>query len=554
MAEAGPITQVGAAESPASSGATPVSPRPTRFDLRIGVRGIGFVVVLAAIVVSLFSVASLSSPNIPLAIRNDDLDRAISGLAAGIAAMAALLQWNRYREDKDPSALLLATALLVLAAENAFSLLVAITGLQDALGFSLRNPGQAPIYGWILSRALAGTLFGLAALAQLRHWKRSPPAAPFAVTLAALVPFMFIVLRALEPMLPTLYDVRGIDLIFGPSRALGIASGMTASLFTLNLLAAVMLVAAAQLFRNVFQSTSHRQSLLLSYALFIGTLGQLQFAIVPPSYFGLVSAGDFIRVGFYISIVLAFDADTLATLRELRLSRAKVEELRLAELAEAEELQQAEMAEAVLEERSRLARDLHDGLAQELWLAKLRLGRLLKAVGNDQVGVDHEAGALSGAIDSAIAQARLAVIAMNIRPGDSHDLETALARYVYDVTERLDLPVTFRVERPAPPLDVRVSEEILRAVHEALHNVRKHADATSATVVLDGEEGVVKVSIRDDGRGLGPGHERRGYGLANMRARMEALGGHVWIESPGFGTIVRLEVPAPAVGAEAAAT
>jgi signal transduction histidine kinase len=198
---------------------------------------------------------------------------------------------------------------------------------------------------------------------------------------------------------------------------------------------------------------------------------------------------------------------------------------------------------AVLEERRRMARDLHDGLAQELWLAKLRFGRLLKAVGRDQAEVDREAAALSGAIDSAIAEARLAVIAMNVRPGDSHDLETALARYVYDVTERLDLPVEFRVDRPAPPLDVRVSEEILRAVHEALHNVRKHAEATSATVVLDAEDGIVRVSVSDDGRGIRGGHERRGYGLTSMRERMAALGGSVSIESPGFGTVVRLEVP-----------
>jgi signal transduction histidine kinase len=531
MADAGPMHA--AAESPAAPRVRVGPPRAVRSGL-LDVRGIGFVVVLAAIVVSVFAVAALSSPNIPLAIRNDDLDRAISGLAAGVAAMAALLQWNRYREDKDLAALLLATALLVLASENAFSLSVAITGLQDALGFSLRNPGQAPIYGWILSRALAGTLFGLAAVAQLRGWKRSAPAAPLALTLVAVVPVMFVVLRAVERMLPTLYDVRGLEGIFGPSRALGIAPGMTASLFTLNLLAAVMLVAAAQLYRGVYRSTSNRQSLLLSYALFIGTLGQLQFAIVPPSYFGLVSAGDFIRVAFYVSIVLAFDADTLATLRELRISRAKVEEL-----------QHAETAKAVLGERSRLARDLHDGLAQELWLAKLRFGRLLAAVGRDQAEVDREARALSAAIDSAIAEARLAVIAMNVRPGDSHDLETALARYVYDVSERLDLAVNFRVERPAPPLDVHVSEEILRAVHEALHNVRKHAEASTATVVLDGEDELVRVSITDDGQGLKPGHEGRGYGLASMRERMEALGGRVWIESPGFGTVIRLEVPAP---------
>jgi signal transduction histidine kinase len=267
-------------------------------------------------------------------------------------------------------------------------------------------------------------------------------------------------------------------------------------------------------------------------------MSQIQFAVVPPSYFGLVSAGDILRVAFYVAVVLVFDADTLSTLRELRLSRSKVEELR-----------EAETTQAVLEERSRLAREIHDGLAQELWLAKLRFGRLLKAVGGERAELDHEAAALSAAIDSAIAEARLAVIAMNVRPGQSHDLEAALARYVQDVTERLDMPVAFKVERPAPPLSVHASEQILRAVHEALHNVRKHAEASSATVVLGGAEGLVRVSVSDDGRGLQPGAMSKGYGLTNMRERVEALGGQLLVESPGWGTRIVVEVPAPPAAA-----
>ena len=498
------------------------------------VRSAGFIVAIGAVAFSLVAFAGLVSPAVPLAIRNDDLDRAITGLAAGIAAMAAILQWNRYREDEEPAALLLATALLVLAAENAVSLVVAITGLQDSLGFSIRSAGQAPIYGWIFSRAIAGALFGLAARAELRGWVRSPRS-PVLFAIGATVPVIlaFPVLRFLEPVLPTLYDVSAIErLVSQPS--VGIPPGMTPSIVAINFLVAVVLVAAAQLYRQVYARTHRRQSILLSYALFIGALAQIQFAVVPPSYLGLVSAGDVLRVAFYASLVLVFDADTLSTLRELRLSRGKIEELR-----------EAEMTQAVLEERSRLAREIHDGLAQELWLAKLRFGRLLKAVGRDQAELDREAAALSGAIDSAIAEARLAVIAMNVRPGQSHDLEAALARYVHDVTERLDLPVSFLVERPAPPLSVNASEQILRAVHEALHNVRKHADASSASVVLGGDDGIVRVSVSDDGRGIQPGDVSGGYGLKNMRERVEALGGRLRIESPGTGTLIVVEVPAP---------
>jgi signal transduction histidine kinase len=137
------------------------------------------------------------------------------------------------------------------------------------------------------------------------------------------------------------------------------------------------------------------------------------------------------------------------------------------------------------------------------------------------------------------------VIAMNVRPGQSHDLEAALGRYVQVVTDRLDLPVTFKVERPAPPLSVHASEQILRAVHEALHNVRKHAEASSATVVLGGADGLVRVTVSDDGRGLQPGAMSRGYGLTNMRERVEALGGQLHVDSPGWGTRIVVEVPAP---------
>ena len=503
---------------------------------RADLRGVGVVVVVVAVAVSLFALASLLSPAIPLAVQNQDLDRVITSLAAGIAAMAALLQWNRFREAREPAALLLATALLVLAAENGFNLFVAIVGLGDDLGFSVSSPGQAPIYGWIVARAIAAAFFGLAALSELRHWRWTPRwPALFALGVTGIVVVDFPLWRAAESSLPVLYETSGLARVLGTEAQAGVAPGMTPSLIAVNAMIAIVLVVAAALHRQVYRRTGRRQSVLLGFALFIGALVQVQFAIVPPSYLGLVSAGDVLRVAFYVALVLVIDADTLSALRELRISQARVEELK-----------DAEMTRAVLEERSRLARDLHDGLAQELWLAKLRLGKLLNAAGRDDAEYEREAGALGAAIDSAIAEARLAVIAINVRPGEAQDLEHALARYVHDVTERLDLPVAFRADRPAPPLEVRTSEEILRSVHEALHNVRKHADATSATVVLDSEDGWVRVSVSDDGKGIGPGDESTGFGLKQMRERVEAMGGRLRVESLGYGTTVTLEVPAVA--------
>ncbi|HYN68599.1 MAG TPA: sensor histidine kinase, partial [Candidatus Eisenbacteria bacterium] len=201
-------------------------------------------------------------------------------------------------------------------------------------------------------------------------------------------------------------------------------------------------------------------------------------------------------------------------------------------------------ARVVVAERARLAREVHDGLAQDLWLAKLRIGRVVNALGN-RPAFDQEVLALEATIDDAIGETRLAIVAMSVRPDEPQDLETALGRYVRDLTQRMDIPVTFRAETGIPPLSPQASEEILRAVHEALTNVRRHAEASSAKVVLDADAGMVRVSIEDDGRGipLGAAERSTGYGLPSMRRRVESIGGQLRLESHGWGTRVIVQVP-----------
>jgi signal transduction histidine kinase len=495
------------------------------------------IVVSFALVVSVVSIAGIVSPAIPLAIRNDDLDRAISGVAAGIAAMAALLQWNRYREDQDPPALLQASALLVLAAANGANLVIGIAGLGDDWGFTFASPGQAPVYGWLVSRFLAAALFALAAVAELRTWSFEPrPAWAFAIGMATLAALAFPFFSLFEERLPILYDVAGLASLTQPEGQSGVAPGTTATIIAANLLLTALLIAAARLHKIIAIRTGRPQASLLSLALIIGALSQLQFAIVPPSYFGLVSAGDLLRVAFYGYLVLVFDADTLTTMHELRVSQDRVEELR-----------ESDLNRVVVAERARLSREVHDGLAQDLWLAKLRIGRLVKAFG-DKAAFDQEARALDAAIDDAIAEARLAIVAMNVRPDEPQNLEMALGRYVRDLTQRMDIPVTFRAGTRIPPLPAQASEEILRAVHEALTNVRRHAEASSAKVILDADEEYVRVAVEDDGRGIPAGAIERssGYGLKGMRQRIESIGGELQVDSRGWGTRVLVKIPAPA--------
>lgn len=497
-------------------------------------RPLDVIIVGFALVVSVISIGGIVSPVIPLAIVNEDLDRAISGIAAGIAAMAALLQWNRYRENQELPALLQTSALLVLAAANLAALAIGIADLRDEFGFSLQAPGQAPIYAWFVTRFLAAVLFALAAVAEIKRWTFQPrPAWSIALGTAALAVFAFPFFALFENRLPILYDVNGLDRLLHPEGPTGVAPGTTPAIIAANLALTVLLVAAARLHRMVGARSGKQQATLLSLALIIGALSQLQFAIVPPSYFGLVSAGDLLRVAFYGYLVLVFDADTLSTMRDLKRSRERLEAVR-----------ETDLARVVVAERARLAREVHDGLAQDLWLAKLRISRLVNAVGN-RPAFDQEVLALEATIDDAIGETRLAIVAMNVRPDEPQDLETALGRYVRDLNQRMDIPVTFRADTKIPRLSPQASEEILRAVHEALTNVRRHAEAFSAKVVLDADDGMVRVLIEDDGRGIPLGATERstGYGLTSMRERVESIGGHLRLESHGWGTRVMVQVP-----------
>lgn len=203
-----------------------------------------------------------------------------------------------------------------------------------------------------------------------------------------------------------------------------------------------------------------------------------------------------------------------------------------------------ERALAAAEERERLARELHDGLAQDLWLAKLKTGRLaaLADLGEDARALTGEVGA---AVEAGLVEAREAVAAMRLTSLEHADLAELLRRTLEDFEDRFGLRVEFECQANLPPLPPRVEAEVLRIAQEALTNVRRHADATVVRVraALDGDRLVIEV--RDNGLGfdaeaVGPGT----YGLAGMRERAALIGGTLEVRSaPRKGTGVRLDVP-----------
>lgn len=233
-----------------------------------------------------------------------------------------------------------------------------------------------------------------------------------------------------------------------------------------------------------------------------------------------------------------------ALVRESQARQRALDELETARA----HLATAERARAVAAERERLAREIHDTLAQGLSAIEL----LLRAAG-DSIGRDDEraAGLVGQARTAArdnLAEARRFVYALSPADLDQSSLPDALAR-VADRVQQSGTAVRVRTEGRQRPLAVSVETALLRVAQSALANVEQHARAGHADVVLSFGPDRVRLEIGDDGVGFDPGPG--GFGLRAMRSRVTELGGSVEVDTaPGRGTRVAVTLPALERGAE----
>ena len=204
----------------------------------------------------------------------------------------------------------------------------------------------------------------------------------------------------------------------------------------------------------------------------------------------------------------------------------------------------------VLEERTRIAREMHDSIAQVLGALHLRLRMLetFDAVTGDAETAAAEVQALAETCDEAYRDVREVIL--GLRDADRRDvgLEESLRDYVAKYTAQSGVTARFHNETGAPlALSPRTEVHLVRVVQEALTNVRKHARATTATVTVTASEASTVFTIADDGQGFREergGRPDEGYGLFTMRDRMALLRGTLTISSrPGGGTRVVATVP-----------
>jgi signal transduction histidine kinase len=212
------------------------------------------------------------------------------------------------------------------------------------------------------------------------------------------------------------------------------------------------------------------------------------------------------------------------------------------------ELAAAEREGGRLAERQRLARDIHDTLAQGFVSIVLQLQAAEREL---PAGADAARRHLERARRTArdnLAEARRLVWDLRPEPLRAASLGEALGRLADRLAEETGMAATATVTGTPRPLSPDAEITLLRVTQEALANVSKHASAGRVALTLSYMDGEAALDVRDDGVGFAPGAgtvgTNGGLGLPGMKERVEALGGRLAVESgPGRGTTIAVTVP-----------
>ncbi|MFI5908714.1 GAF domain-containing sensor histidine kinase [Dactylosporangium sp. NPDC051541] len=198
---------------------------------------------------------------------------------------------------------------------------------------------------------------------------------------------------------------------------------------------------------------------------------------------------------------------------------------------------------SIVEERQRIARELHDAVTQKLFSLRLTADAALALIGRDPARAAAELDVVRRL--AAEATAELKAIVVGLRPIDlaGEGLGSALRRQIELLRRVHPAELSFQADA-LPPLTAASEEAAYRVAQEALHNALRHAAATAITVELRRAPPGVTLTIADNGRGFALAEQPGRLGLASMRERARAAGGRLLISSaPGDGTVVTMEVP-----------
>jgi signal transduction histidine kinase len=416
---------------------------------------------------------------------------ALETTAAIAASAAAFLILGRFWRSGFLNELILAAGLSLLALSNlVFAALPAV--------FDLRTD-RATVWATLFTGALAALFICVAALLPQRRLGKSKrwPLVVFGCTfvLAAAGTAPMAVSAKLLP-----HDITG-------SLPAG-ASHPTLDAFQLTL--ALLYILAAFGFVRRSRLTADELSGWLAIACILAGASRVNYYFHPSIHSNWVYTGDVFRLGFYLALLIG-------AAREIASYWSSV------------------VAAASLEERRRLARDVHDGLAQEIAFIARNV-KLLREQGAEPELVER----IMRGVARAQEESRRVVGALRSKVDEP--LEQALAEAALDAARRhgaaLDMELASGIK-----LSPREREAVVRIASEAVANAAQHSGAETLRLYLERREAGIRLQVTDDGEGFDEEEPKGGFGLVTMKDRAEALGGKLRVDSrPGSGTNVELEL------------
>jgi signal transduction histidine kinase len=449
---------------------------------------------LCALVCSVATLAVADSPVLRFAYADHGAHVAIETAATLISMTVAFLFLGRFQRTRLLHELMLASALSLTALSNLlFNLTPSVVRAM---------PWAASGWASIVTGAAAVALIAASSLLQSRTVESATRAqlAVFGISTVPLVAGVFIV--AFGGNLPA-----GVQVVSVASSSKPRLEGDTVLIVVQLLLALAFGVAAAGFFR-LHRRTGDELSAWLAIASIFGAFSRFNYFLFPSLYTDWVYTGDVLRLGFYLALLVGAAREIASYWRSA-------------------------VDAAQLEERRRIARDIHDGLAQEIAFIG-RNARLLLEVGDPALVDRLVAGAERARVESRRVVAALASTT-------DEPLDIALARAARDAAYRFGAAVQLQM---AAGIELAPAgrEALLRITAEAVANAARHGDVHEVRVELERHDRGARLRVIDKGRGFTLGdHGDGGFGLISMRERAEALGGSLRVRSePGAGTEVEV--------------
>jgi signal transduction histidine kinase len=467
-----------------------------------GVRGLlanARITLLATAVVSgIVTIAFALLPQLHLDYEWPSVRIAVETAGSLIAVFAAFLVFGRLRRRTYLNELLLASALAVLALSNL--LFVTVPTVANWA------PDDLTVWGAPLARALGGLLFILAAFTPRREARR----AGLTIALAAVAVVIAIGLAAIFVHKFAAHWAAKYATTLTPQAVAQPNLRAHPALFTSELLIALLYALAAMGFLNRSRRLGDRFFAWLAGAAVLAAVSHINYSLFPASYSqSVLYTGDMFRFAFYVALFIG-------CLREIWSYWVALSEA------------------AVAEDRRRMARDLHDGLAQELAYISRNLGLVTGPANGDTVG------RLRPAVERAQQELRWAINAL--APPRHQALEVALAEAVSEIAERARIDLELDVA-PGIQLPPARAEALVRIACEAVTNAARHSGAEGVTLRLERDGSLVRLRVADSGCGFDPTVPGSGFGLVAMRERARSVGGELRIHStPGRGSEVNAAV------------